>query len=99
MTIWKIGYADPFIYYGKVTGQVLSLIGKHQKISLPFPSHFAEAQGALGQFFTSFQNGSWRKVTLGQVGQILGETVKIGGFFVVGEMVGRWSLVGYDIPG
>jgi hypothetical protein len=93
------GVLQPVVYYAKVSGQVLSLVAKHQKISFPSPSHLAEAQAALGQALTAFQTGAWKKVTLGQVGTLAGEGLKIGGFFWVGEMLGRGSIVGYTIPG
>lgn len=91
--------AEPLIYYSRVTLEVLKLVAQHQKISIPTPGHFAEAQGALGSFFSATQNGAWKAITLAQVGRGLLETVKIGGFFYVGEMIGRRSLVGYDIEG
>ena len=87
------------LYYTRVSLQFLKLVGQHQKISLPSPSHFSEASASLGQAFSSLQNGAWKKVTLSQVGTLAGEGAKILGFFVVGEMVGRGSIVGYNIPG
>ena len=50
-------------------------------------------------FMNGLTNGAWKKVTLGQAGQFIGETVKIGGFFLIGEMIGRGSIIGYQIPG
>ncbi len=38
-------------------------------------------------------------MTLAQAGQFVLEGVKIGGFFAVGEMIGRGSIVGYKIEG
>jgi hypothetical protein len=36
-------------------------------------------------------------VTVGQVGRVVLEGAKIGGFFIVGEMIGRRSIVGYNV--
>jgi hypothetical protein len=75
----------------------LRLIAKHEKISIPSATGLADAQAAFGHLFTSFQTGAWKKVTVGQVGKMVGEGAKITGFFVIGEMIGRRSVVGYDV--
>ena len=85
------------IYYSRVTGSTLGLLAKHQNIGIPSAGGLADAQASLGNLFTSIQTGSWKKVTVGQVGRVLGEGAKITGFFVVGEMIGRRSIVGYNV--
>ena len=89
--------AEPLIYYSKVTGSTFRLIAKHEKIGLPSPAGFADAQASLGHLFTSMQTGAWKKVTVKQVGKMAGEGVKIAGFFILGEMIGRRSIIGYDV--
>jgi hypothetical protein len=44
-------------------------------------------------------SGQWRQVTVKQAVEFLTEGVKIGGFFLVGEMIGRGSVIGYQIEG
>jgi F-type H+-transporting ATPase subunit g len=80
-----------------VSGSTLRLIAKHEKIGIPSASGLADAQASFGHLFTSFQTGAWKKVTVGQVGKMAAEGAKIGGFFIVGEMIGRRSIVGYDV--
>jgi hypothetical protein len=53
----------------------------------------------ISAFLGAFGNGAWRKVTVSQAGELAGAGVKILGFFVVGEMVGKGSIIGYQIPG
>ena len=58
-----------------------------------------EAQLGFANFFSSFSNGAWKKVTLNQVGSLVAAGTTVYGFFLVGEMIGRGSVVGYKIPG
>jgi hypothetical protein len=44
-------------------------------------------------------SGQWRNVSLKQAGEFVTEGIKIGGFFLVGEMIGRGSVIGYQIEG
>lgn len=44
-------------------------------------------------------SGAWRTVTVKQAAEFVGEGIKFGGFFLVGEMIGRGSIIGYQIEG
>lgn len=57
------------------------------------------AKTGYSSFLGSFANGAWRKVTLSQSLELLGQGIQIGGFFLVGEMIGKGSIIGYQIPG
>eukprot|EP00842_Homolaphlyctis_polyrhiza_P000763 jgi/Hompol1/1688/HPOL_001420-RA len=59
----------------------------------------AEAQEGIAKFFKALQNGEWKKVTIGQTAGFVAEGIKIYGFFLVGEMIGRGSVIGYKIEG
>jgi len=75
------------------------LVVKHQNLGLPSPAALGEAQTGITNFIASFRNSSWRKVTLGQAGQLSLVGIQIVGFFTIGEMIGRRNVIGYDIPG
>ncbi|KAJ3219903.1 hypothetical protein HDU67_008432 [Dinochytrium kinnereticum] len=91
--------ATPLVYYGKVAFEFGRQVAVHQKITIPTPASIGEAQLGIANFISGFQNGAWKKVTLRQAGSLVGSGVTIYGFFLVGEMIGRGSVIGYDIPG
>lgn len=95
----KTGIAEPLMYYGKVSLEFLTKVASHQKLGPPTPAELGPAQAGIGNFISSFQTGAWRKVTIGQAGELLARGVEIAGFFYVGEMIGRGSLIGYKVPG
>ena len=61
--------------------------------------NFGLAQEGIGRFFSAFSSGAWKQVTVRQAAELAGEGVKIGGFFYIGEMIGKGSIIGYQIPG
>ncbi|KAK6093421.1 hypothetical protein MT418_006041 [Batrachochytrium dendrobatidis] len=91
------GLMDPVIYYGRVGLEFASQVAKHQRVT-SFPN-VGVAQEGIAKFFQAFYNGEWKKVTLSQVTSFALDGVKIYGFFLVGEMVGRGSVIGYNIEG
>ncbi|KAL3897888.1 MAG: hypothetical protein SGCHY_003105 [Lobulomycetales sp.] len=91
-----LSLAEPVLYYGRVAGEFLAQIAKHQ--NLLTPGSWAEANTGLGNFVSSLRNGAWRKVTLEQARPFAGAGLQLTGFFVVGEMVGRQSVIGYKTP-
>ncbi|KAI9102607.1 hypothetical protein DFS34DRAFT_609843 [Phlyctochytrium arcticum] len=90
------GYAEPIIYYGRVGLEFLRSVAVHQKVGLP---NVEKGISGLSTFAAAFRNGEWKKVNLRQVYQLSGEGLKVTGFFLVGEMIGRGSVIGYQIPG
>ena len=97
MSQLKIGFAEPFLYYGRVGLNFVGQVATHQKLTV-IPNVGTAMEG-LGGFISALTNGSWKKVTLRQVGKLSIEGIKIYGFFLVGEMIGRGSIIGYQIPG
>ncbi|TPX32215.1 hypothetical protein SmJEL517_g04626 [Synchytrium microbalum] len=87
---------EPIIYYGRVGLEVVRQVATHQKLT---NFNLAEAQQGYASFISAFQNGSWRNVTIKQAAGVAAKGVEVVGFFVVGEMIGRQHVVGYDIPG
>ncbi|KAI9337681.1 mitochondrial ATP synthase g subunit-domain-containing protein [Zopfochytrium polystomum] len=90
---------EPVIYYTKVSAEFAKLVFTHGKVTIPNPAHMAEAQLGFSNFYTAFTNGAWKKVTVAQAGQLAAAGVTVYGFFLVGEMIGRGSIIGYDVPG
>ncbi|KAJ3383921.1 hypothetical protein HDU84_003280 [Entophlyctis sp. JEL0112] len=86
-------------HYGRVSLEFARLVGKGANFSVPTAQQFAEAQTGFGQIFATTQNGAWKKITVKEAAQFVGSGITVGGFFLVGEMVGRGSVVGYKIPG
>ncbi|KAJ3330078.1 hypothetical protein HDU76_006472 [Blyttiomyces sp. JEL0837] len=93
------GITEPLMYYGRVAVEFGRLVAHHGKITLPNPGQLAEAQQGFTNFFTAFQNGAWKKVTVSEAGSLAAAGVTVYGFFLVGEMIGRGSVIGYQIPG
>ena len=85
------------VYYGRVTLEFASQVAKHQKL-LSFPD-IGKAQDGIGAFVGALRSGAWKDVTVSQAATLVGEGVKIYGFFLVGEIIGRGSIVGYNIAG
>ena len=92
----KTGIAEPLIYYSRVGFQFVRQVGTHAKVGVP---DFGAATQGISNFTSAFKNGEWKKVTVRQVGQLAAEGVVISGFFLVGEMIGKGSIIGYHIPG
>ncbi|KAI8898682.1 hypothetical protein BC833DRAFT_588835 [Globomyces pollinis-pini] len=91
------GIVDPIAYYARVSISFLGQVAKNSKITtLP---DVGQATQGISSFIAGFSSGAWRKVTVSQAVEFLGEGVKIGGFFLAGEMIGRGSIVGYKIEG
>ncbi|KAJ3176445.1 hypothetical protein HDU87_005314 [Geranomyces variabilis] len=89
-------FVEPIIYYARVGLQFVRAVGVHQKVALP---SIDGGISGISNFAAAFRNGAWKKVTLRQTGQLAIEGVKVSGFFLVGEMIGRGSVIGYQIPG
>jgi hypothetical protein len=87
---------NPFIHYARVSGSFLKQVAQHSKLT--FPDVGKGTQGITG-FVNALTSGQWREVTVKQAVEFLTEGVKIGGFFLVGEMIGRGSVIGYQIEG
>ncbi|KAJ3049432.1 hypothetical protein HK097_009573 [Rhizophlyctis rosea] len=90
------GIAQPLIYYSQVAFHFARQVGTHAKVGVP---DFGAATQGISNFTSAFKNGAWKKVTVRQVGQLAAEGVVISGFFLVGEMIGKGSIIGYQIPG
>ncbi|RKP01529.1 hypothetical protein CXG81DRAFT_5823, partial [Caulochytrium protostelioides] len=88
---------EPVVYYVKVLGHVARIVG--QQTGTVWPNNFGTAQTGYSNFVAGFRNGAWKKLTIAEVGSLVFAGITVGGFFWVGEMIGRRSVVGYDVPG
>jgi hypothetical protein len=96
-TFERVAILEPTVYYGQVVRHLLSEVATHQKFLSP--GSFADAQAGIARFFTSFQTGAWRSVTLKQAGFLGLQLSTVAGFFFAGEAIGRRNLAGYKLPG
>ncbi|KAI9197085.1 mitochondrial ATP synthase g subunit-domain-containing protein [Polychytrium aggregatum] len=93
------GIVDPLVYYGRVGVEFVSQVFTHAKVTIPNPAAFGEASQGITNFVQSFSSGTWKKITVKDLKAFVSHGIQIVGFFAVGEMVGRRSVIGYDIPG
>lgn len=80
-----LAYAEPVIYYARVGAEFLKTVAVNQKIGIP---DVGKGIAGLNYFYAALRNGEWKKVTLRQAGQLTTEGIKVGGFLLVGEMIG-----------
>ncbi|KAI8815154.1 hypothetical protein BJ742DRAFT_765546 [Cladochytrium replicatum] len=90
------GITDTLVYYSRVGIELGKQVGFHQKIALPNVTAGLEGTSA---FFAAFQNGTWKKVPLSDAAKFVARGIEVVGFFLVGEMIGRFNVIGYKIPG
>ncbi|KAI8811683.1 hypothetical protein BJ742DRAFT_796905 [Cladochytrium replicatum] len=90
------GITDSLVYFGRLGIEFGKQVGSHQKVALPNVTAGLEGTSA---FFAAFQNGSWKKVPLSDAAKFVGKGIEVFGFFLVGEMIGRFNVIGYKIPG
>ncbi|KAJ3066903.1 hypothetical protein HDU98_009847 [Podochytrium sp. JEL0797] len=82
-----------------VATSFVGLVAKGANVSIPSAAQIAEANAGFGNMFAYAQKGAWKNLTVKQAGQVAAGGFTVYGFFLVGEMVGRASLVGYKVPG
>lgn len=85
------------LYYGRVGFEFLRQVARQQQLGPPSPAEWTKAQQGLVNFKNAIQQGSWKKLTVGEAGQYAIKGVEILGFFYVGEIIGRRSLIGYNV--
>ncbi|KAJ3325962.1 hypothetical protein HDV06_002347 [Boothiomyces sp. JEL0866] len=85
------------VYNSKIALSFTNKVFSSAKLT-GIPDINAATQG-YSSFVNGITSGAWRKVTIGQAGELVGAGVTIGGFFLAGEMLGRWSIIGYKIEG
>ncbi|CAH1796043.1 unnamed protein product [Owenia fusiformis] len=74
---------------------------KYARVELrpPTPAEMGEASQSFQKLIKSAQTGKWQTVTTQEALRNSLITLEIACWFFVGEIIGRRSLVGYNIPG
>ena len=83
------------VFTSKVGLSLAQKVAQHQKMTSP--GSFSEAQQGIANFFGSFQTGAWKKVTVKESVYLASQVATVGGFFFLGEAIGRGNLLGYDV--
>ncbi|ORZ34050.1 mitochondrial ATP synthase g subunit-domain-containing protein [Catenaria anguillulae PL171] len=87
---------EPVIYYGKVGGEIAKQVYHAEKLAPPTQAMLGEAQAVGLQLVQSVRQGAYKKWSQKDMikGAVLaGEAFT---FFLLGEIVGRRSLIGYS---
>ncbi|KAI9178960.1 hypothetical protein H9P43_005622 [Blastocladiella emersonii ATCC 22665] len=88
---------EPVIYTGKVVAEVGKQVYHAEKLAPPALATLAEAQTVATNLVQAVRSGAFKKWSNQDLvkGSILaGEALT---FFLLGEIVGRRSLIGYDV--
>ena len=86
--------SEPLFYYSRVSFSFVKQVAHHSKLTSLNVSNGIQG---LSNFSSSLTTSRWKTVTVNQIRELLFAAVKIGGFFLVGEMIGRQSIVGYNV--
>ncbi|CAO3585413.1 unnamed protein product [Absidia cylindrospora] len=91
-----IAIQKPIVYNTKVVGEVAKQVYTKEGMSFPTGAQFTEAQNFVKKNanVNSLKSVTWNNVAKG--GVVLAE---IYTFFLIGEIVGRRNLIGYDVKG
>ena len=86
---------DPTIYRFKVFTEATKEWWRREKLGPPSLDQWPEARSVFNQLYADIMSGAFRNYTGKDVfnGAKLG--AEVVGFFLVGEMIGRRSLIGY----
>ncbi|KAL7751989.1 hypothetical protein RI367_002517 [Sorochytrium milnesiophthora] len=87
---------EPLVYYGQVTREIAKQVWTKEKLAPPSTATLHEAQTVGKGLLNALRTGAYRKWTRSDVikGSVLaGEAFT---FFLIGEMVGRRNIIGYD---
>ncbi|KXS20145.1 hypothetical protein M427DRAFT_403203 [Gonapodya prolifera JEL478] len=83
----------------QISWETIKLVASHNRMLPPNPAEFSQAVSGLSGFFGAFRTGTWRYVTVRDAAALAARGVEIAGFFYVGEMIGRRSVIGYNVEG
>ncbi|OZJ03785.1 hypothetical protein BZG36_03470 [Bifiguratus adelaidae] len=87
------GLSKPIVYNAKVVGELAKQVYTKEGMAFPTGQQFNEARKAVESINrNSFQNVTLRDVLKGTV-----YAAEVYTFFLIGEVVGRRNLVGYNV--
>ncbi|KAJ3375999.1 ATP synthase subunit G atp20 [Allomyces arbusculus] len=87
---------DPIIYYSKVVAEVAKQVYTKNNLQPPAMATMQEAQSIASSLAKSVMQGAhktWTKTDVQKGAVLAGEAIT---FFLIGEVVGRRSLIGYS---
>ncbi|TEB31714.1 hypothetical protein FA13DRAFT_1732596 [Coprinellus micaceus] len=90
-------YKSPLVYNLSVAREVLKQIYHAERLA---PPNFAAVREAYAQIWTSVSSPAALRsfASSGQVAQVGVYGLQAYGVFKIGEIIGRRSLIGYDVP-
>ena len=89
-------FQEPVVYYSKVVGEVAKQVYLKEKMS---PPNWETMQSSYKSLWgTVSKTSTFKSLSPVDGTRIALYALEVYGFFVIGEMVGRRHLVGYNIP-
>ncbi|RKP40039.1 mitochondrial ATP synthase g subunit-domain-containing protein [Dimargaris cristalligena] len=89
-----IGFADCTVYWARVTKEVAKQVYNKEQLAPPSPQEWHQARKQLMDLLKTDRLKSLTKEDLAK-GALVG--IEISGFFLIGEMIGRRNVVGYNV--
>ncbi|KAI9599262.1 mitochondrial ATP synthase g subunit-domain-containing protein [Syncephalis fuscata] len=96
----RIGsFTHRFIYQSKVAAEIAKETARREKLGIPPAAEWEAAKKELLESAKQYQNLRQRlsQLTVRDFGRAAVVATEIYGFFLVGEIIGRRSLVGYKL--
>ncbi|KAF7730975.1 hypothetical protein EC973_001021 [Apophysomyces ossiformis] len=90
-----IAFQKPLVYKAKVAGEIAKQVYVKEGMAFPTAEQFAQAQQSIKQNASLSAlklNFSWRCVAQGGV-----VAAELYTFFLIGEIIGRRNLIGYNV--
>ena len=92
----RLGSLGSQLWHGaQVFGHVAGEVAAKEQFGLPALSEFGQAQKEFQQMVKNTQSLKFLEYTLGQALQKAAAGFSVVTFFIVGEIVGRRSIIGY----
>jgi F-type H+-transporting ATPase subunit g len=70
-----------------------------EQMQPPRMSQWAEAKQQFRELLQTYSSGAYKQWTMKELFQRSLVAVEVAGFFIIGEMIGRRSIIGYNING
>ena len=83
-------------YYGSVSAEFARLVYRKEQLSPPTLDKWPQARQELSQLWQHVRGTNVADYTPAQLGRGALLALEVSGFFVVGEMVGRRQIIGYQ---
>jgi F-type H+-transporting ATPase subunit g len=85
------------VYNSKVAAELMKQVYVREQMQLPKIEQWPEAKKQWQELLHIYSSGAYREWTLKELLQRSLVAAEIMGFFVIGEMIGRRSIIGYNI--